>query len=376
MKKTLFKVIVYIFCVFSIVELCAEEGMDDLEKKNFFKIERLEAEIVELKDQYKLLTEQERLNIEKKSESEEALGLEAVVRELAGGIYSALNTKINNLNKDILLLKDQYKLLSEKQIINTQEQSESKGGLDLEVEFLMLKAKVNSLNDDISIGFTEEELEILSNDELIEIAKEKGLEDILVLDADGNLQNIKEVIKLTASTLKEQYELLKEQQIFNTQKINELFDMLELKFTKEAVKEVVLNDKENEKKAFQIYADGRNQFIAGEYDEAIALFKSYLDSFPNYKNVADSKLWLGRAYFSNELYSQSKAIYLEFQSENLQHAKYPDSMYELSRVLFELGEFDAAKKLLTKMIEKFPTHDLYKKAKQMLTELEELTIDA
>ena len=70
MKKTLFKVIVYIFCVFSIVELCAEEGIDDLEKKNFFKIERLEAEITILKDQYKLLTEQERLNIEKKSESE------------------------------------------------------------------------------------------------------------------------------------------------------------------------------------------------------------------------------------------------------------------------------------------------------------------
>ena len=375
MKKTLFKVIVYIFCVFSIVELCAEEGMDDLEKKNFFKIERLEAEIIELKDQYKLLTEQQRLNIEKKSESEEVTDLAAAM-ELAAGIYSALNTKINALNKDILLLKDQFKLLSEKQIINTQEQSESKGDLDLEVEFLMLKAKVNSLNDDISIGFSEEELEILSNDELIEIAKEKDLEDILVLDADGNLQNKEEVIKLTASTLKEQYELLKEQQIFNTQKINELFDMLELKFTKEAVKEVVLDDKENEKKAYQIYTDGRNQFIAGEYDKAIALFKSYLDSFPNYKNVADAKLWLGRAYFANELYSQSKAIYLEFQSENLQHAKYPDSMYELSRVFFELRDIEASKTMLIKMIEKFPTHDLYKKAKQMLAELEELTVDA
>ena len=329
MKKTLFKVIVYIFCVFSIVELCAEEGMDDLEKKNFFKIERLEAEIIVLKDQYKLLTEQQRLNIQKKSESEEALNL-GTVMDLAAGIYSALNTKINSLNKDILILKNQFKLLAEEQVINTQEQSESEGGLDLEVAFFKLNAKVNSLNDDI----------------------------------------------LTASTLKEQYELLKEQQRLNTQKITEFFDMLELKYTKEAVKEVVLDDKENEKKAYQIYTDGRNQFIAGEYDKAIALFKSYLDSFPNYKNVADAKLWLGRTYFANELYSQSKAIYLEFQSENLQHAKYPDSMYELSRALFELGELDAAKKLLTKMIEKFPTHDLYKKAKQMLTELEELTIDA
>ena len=320
MKKTFFKVIVYIFCVFSFVELSAEEGMEDLEKKNFFKIERLEAEIIVLKDQYKLLTGQERLNIEKKPKSEVTPDLEKVAIELAAGIYSTLNTKINSLNKDILFLENQYELLAEKQ-------SESEGGLDLEMAFFQLNAKVNSLNDDILV-------------------------------------------------LKDQYELLTEEQRLNTQKITELFDMLELKFTKEAVKEVVFDDKENEKKAFQIYADGRNQFIAGEYDEAIALFKSYLDSFPNYKNVADSKLWLGRAYFANELYSQSKSIYLEFQSENLQHAKYPDSMYELSRVLFELGEFDEAKKLLRKMIEKFPTHDLYKKAKQMLTELEELTIDA
>ena len=320
MKKTLFKVIVYIFCVFSIVELSAEESVDDLEKKNFFKIERLEAELIVLKDQYKLLTEQQRLNIEKKSELEVTPDLQKVAIELAAGIYSTLNTKINSLNKDILFLENQYELLAEKQ-------SESEGELDLEVAFFKLNAKVNSLNDDIL-------------------------------------------------ALKDQYELLTEGQRLITQKITELFDMLELKYTKEAVKEAVLDDKENEKKAYQIYTDGRNQFIAGDYDEAITLFKSYLDSFPNYKNVAEAKLWLGRAYFANELYSQSLAIYVEFQSENPQHAKYPDSMYELSRVLFELGEFGEAKKLLTIMIEKFPTHDLYKKAKQMLTELEELKIDA
>ena len=141
MKKTLFKVIVYIFCVFSIVELYAEEGIEDLEKKNFFKIERLEADIISLKDQYKLLTEQQRLNIEKKSESEEVLDLEAVA-ELAASVYSALNTKIGSLNIEILSLKEQYELLAE-------EQSESEGGLDLEVAFFKLNAKVSSLNDDI-----------------------------------------------------------------------------------------------------------------------------------------------------------------------------------------------------------------------------------
>jgi len=54
--------------------------------------------------------------------------------------------------------------------------------------------------DGESGGFTEEELEILSNDELIELAKEKGLEDILIVDADGNLQNRDEVIKALAES--------------------------------------------------------------------------------------------------------------------------------------------------------------------------------
>jgi len=109
MKKTLFKVIVYIFCVFSIVELFAEEGMDDLEKKNFFKIERLEAEIIALKDQYKLLSEEQ-------SESEGELNLEVA--------FFKLNTKVNSLNDDILALKNQYELLAEEQRLNTQKITE------------------------------------------------------------------------------------------------------------------------------------------------------------------------------------------------------------------------------------------------------------
>jgi len=54
-------------------------------------------------------------------------------------------------------------------------------------------------------GFTVEELEALSNDELIELAKEKGLEDKLVLDADGNLLNRDEIIKalVESETLEE-----------------------------------------------------------------------------------------------------------------------------------------------------------------------------
>ena len=43
-------------------------------------------------------------------------------------------------------------------------------------------------------GFTISELEQLTNDELIAISKEKGLGDLIVLDADGNLQNRDQII--------------------------------------------------------------------------------------------------------------------------------------------------------------------------------------
>ena len=317
MKKTLFKVIVYIFCVFSIVELYAEEGIEDLEKKNFFKIERLEAEIIVLKDQYKLLTDQQRLNIEKNSESEEAQDLKSVITELAAGVYSALNTKINSLNKDILLLKDQYKLLSE-------EHSESEGKLNLEVAFFKLNTKVNSLNDDIL-------------------------------------------------ALKNQYELLAEEQRLNTQKITELFQIIKLNTTKkQKTEKTIKTDKENN--AFKLYSDGKSQFALGNYEKAIELFLSYLENFSNSSNTEDSKLWLGRAYYASESYLDSKTAYIDFQSNgeftnNQDHPKYADSMYELSRVLIKLNEINEAKVLLSNMIERYPGHALTNKATQLLQDL-------
>jgi len=316
MKKTLFKVIVCIFCVFSIVALSAEEGLDDLEKKNFFKIERLEDELILLKDQYELLTEQQKLNNEKKYEVGETLGLETEFIEL--------NKKVDSLNKDILVLKNQYNLLAEEQAANTQEQSESEGGLDLEVAFFKLNSKVNSLNDDIL-------------------------------------------------ALKDQYELLTEDQRLNTQKINELFEIIELNTTKkQKTEETIKTDKE--KSAFKLYLDGKSQFAIGDYEQAIELFLSYLEDFPNSSNTEDSKLWLGRAYFANESYLNSKTAYIDFQSNgefphNQDHPKYPDSLYELSRVLIKLKEINEAKLLLSNMIQEYPEHTLTKKATQLLQDL-------
>ena len=169
-------------------------------------------------------------------------------------------------------------------------------------------------------------------------------------------------------SLKEENELLKETQRQNSEKIAKLFEIIELNSTENKKEEVTLKT-DIEKNALKLYSDGKSQFVVGDYEKAIELFINYLENFPDLENVADSKLWLGRAYSRSETYINSKKSYLSFQSSHTNHPKYADSLYELSRVLIELKELNNAKLLLLEMIEGYPNHSLTKKANQLLLEL-------
>jgi len=170
-------------------------------------------------------------------------------------------------------------------------------------------------------------------------------------------------------SLKEENEILKETQRQNSEKIAKLFEIIELNSTENKKKEEVILKTDIEKNAFKLYSDGKNQFAFEDYEKAIELFISYLKNFPELENVADSKLWLGRAYSQSEAYIDSKKSYLNFQSSHTNHPKYADSLYELSQVLIELKEINEAKLLLSKMIEEYPEHTLIKKAIQLLEDL-------
>ena len=169
-------------------------------------------------------------------------------------------------------------------------------------------------------------------------------------------------------SLKEENELLKETQRQNSEKISKLFEIIELNSTENKKEEVILKT-DVEKNAFKLYSEGKSQFVLGDYEKAIELFINYLENFPNLENVADSELWIGRAYSRSEAYIDSKKTYLDFQSSHTNHPKYADSLYELSRVLIELKELNNAKLLLLEMIEGYPNHSLTKKANQLLEEL-------
>ena len=169
-------------------------------------------------------------------------------------------------------------------------------------------------------------------------------------------------------SLKDEIELIKEEQRISSGKISELRQIIELnlsnnKQVEKSSKKVQTNN------ANKLYSDGKNEFALGNYDNAINLFISFAKDSSNSSNIKDSKLWLARAYSANEAYLKSKNAFLDYQSNNKQHSKYADSMFELTRVLIKLNEVNEAKLLLLDMINQYPDHSLINKANQLLLDL-------
>jgi len=131
-------------------------------------------------------------------------------------------------------------------------------------------------------GFTIDELEALSNDELIAIAKEKGLEDLILLDEDGNLLNRDQII----NAIVESAELLESK----SDELESMSDdeLIEVAVAKGLGEEIVLD------------ADGnlanREELIetlledAAATEAAISEFSNNADSFTLYFAYDDTEI--------------------------------------------------------------------------------------
>jgi TolA-binding protein len=167
-------------------------------------------------------------------------------------------------------------------------------------------------------------------------------------------------------TLKDEIEILRENQRLNSEKIDELLQMIELNQTNNKTSEKSI---ETSPQPSELFRDGKSSFVLGNYDKAIELFLSHLNNSPNDKSLTDTQLWLGRSYFYSESYLESKNAYLDFQILGTEHPKYADSLYELSKVHIELNETNEAKKLLTQMLKDYPNHLLFNKASTLIQSL-------
>ena len=149
-------------------------------------------------------------------------------------------------------------------------------------EVAMLSGEETLVAMDQTGGFTIDELEALSNDELIAIAKEKGLEDLILLDEDGNLLNRDQII----NAIVESAELLESK----SDELESMSDdeLIEVAVAKGLGEEIVLD------------ADGnlanRDEIIealledAAATEAAISEFSNNADSFTLYFAYDDTEI--------------------------------------------------------------------------------------
>ena len=169
-------------------------------------------------------------------------------------------------------------------------------------------------------------------------------------------------------SLKDEIEILRENQRINSEKINELLQMIELNRTN-SDQTVKSTSTSQNNKSTKLFSDGKNSFVLGNYEKSIKLFLAHLETSPSALSVIDTKLWLGRAYFFNDAFLESKEAYLEYQSIGQDHIKFADSLYELSKVYIKLNEINEAHLMLTKMINEHSNHRLSSKASELLQSL-------
>ena len=149
-------------------------------------------------------------------------------------------------------------------------------------EVAMLSGEETLVAMDQTGGFTIDELEALSNDELIAIAKEKGLEDLILLDEDGNLLNRDQII----NAIVESAELLESK----SDELESMSDdeLIEVAVAKGLSEEIVLDADGNLANKEELIETLLEDAAATE--AAISEFSNNADSFTLYFAYDDTEI--------------------------------------------------------------------------------------
>ena len=181
-------------------------------------------------------------------------------------------------------------------------------------------------------------------------------------------KKIKRLVKKN-KTLRGKIEQLEQQQKESSKKIAELFNLMEYKKSSAVVEQTMRRVREHNKKSKSIYTNARSLLATDQHDQAIILFKQYLDIYPDNNHAPDAHYWLAKAYLAKDQYQLAKGTFVTFQQGNPLHHKYSNSLFELARVYVELNQTDKAKNLLNSMLDKFPLHNSINRAKQLLSKI-------
>lgn len=119
-----------------------------------------------------------------------------------------------------------------------------------------------------------------------------------------------------------------------------------------------------------LYRQGRDEFEAGEYSEAVTTFNRFIESGPTEDYMDNALFWMGEAYYGMGRYNDALGFFQRVVSEYPDGNKVPDSLLKIALSNERLTNVDAAVEVLNVLVDTYPSTDAARRATERLRALQ------
>jgi len=119
----------------------------------------------------------------------------------------------------------------------------------------------------------------------------------------------------------------------------------------------------------ELYEKAYSYYQKGDFKNARTLFEEYVKTFPKGKWVGQAYFWIGESYFKEKKYEDAILNYQKLIELPGWHPLKPTAMFNQAQAFRALGDVEAYKILLKKIITQYPNSKEAQTAKNLLKNL-------
>ncbi len=186
---------------------------------------------------------------------------------------------------------------------------------------------------------------------------------------------VKEDVELRLKVLEEKRRSVEEKNRVQEEKIKEMEDRLKsvegkIKQTEleksSPAKEVLPEAKRLSTGMEDLYKDAYETFQRGDFEGARKKFGVFLKQYPNTELSGNAQFWIGETYYQKKDFEKAILEYEKAIAKYPESSKLPAALFKQALSFLELGDNTNARKLLKRVIERFPHSDQLEMAKKKL----------
>lgn len=116
----------------------------------------------------------------------------------------------------------------------------------------------------------------------------------------------------------------------------------------------------------ELYEKAYSSYQQDDFRNARKLFEEYIEKFPKGKWIGQAYFWIGESYFKEKKYEEAILSYQKLIELRGWHPLKPTAMFKQAQAFKALGDIEAYKILLKKVINQYPNSKEAEKAKKLL----------